>query len=564
MKKMKKALKNLFAIIVLSLTIIACDEDFTSVGTDIIGEQNFEATSQKYPVISYNQKMEPVQTSNLPIHMLGVYNDPNYGNSNAGYLSQITPTSFNPSFGDEPEIESVIIEIPYFSTRTGVDDEGNGEYELDSIFGNAPIKLTAYRSNYFLRDFDPNSEFESPQLYYSNEVEMTGSIDPALIEGDLLFEEASFEVSNSEVIIEGEEDSETGEATIDQRLSPRIRIDLGVDDGTGVLNYDYWQQTILDKEGEPELSNAFNFRNYFRGLYLKPEAITTEGTMMLLDFSGATITIRYSFLPTSSTDDTGGDDDVEREEASYVLNFNGNQVNLFNNNFMPPLQDGDPVNGDANLFLKGGEGSLAVVNLFEGLNFDDNPDSDNAFEIFKKEFVEVEDNMSGNFSESKRLINEANLVFYVNQDLVDGEEPNRIYLYDLKSKRALIDYFLDPTINNGIPSFSRSQHLGVLEREGDAFDGDGIKYKIKITEHIKNILLRDSTNVQLGLVVSGNINLENTIAQYDLQTDETEELVNKVPLGSIVTPRGTILHGNNSPQQDKRVQLEIFYTEPNN
>jgi len=566
MKKTQKALKNLFAITLVLITFIACDKDFTSVGTDIIGAQNFETNSLKYPVITYSQKMEPVQTSGLPLNKLGVYNDPNYGTTTAGFLSQLTPSRFNPNFGEEPEIESVIIEIPYFSRRTGTDEDGNGEYELDSILGEAPIKLTAYRSNYFLRDFDPSSEFESPQLYFSNELEPTGSIDPTLVEGDLIFEIMSFTASSDEIVIEGEEDPETQETPVEQRLSPRIRLDLGVDDGNGVINYDYWTQIILDMEGEPELSNALNFRDYFRGLYIKAEALTPDGTMMLLDFSAANITINYSFTPLTSTDDTGGDDDPEREDATYILNFSGNRVNLFSNNFTPPLQDGDPVNGDASLFIKGGEGSLAVINLFEGLNFDDNPNADNVFESFKKEFVEVEDDLTGNFSESKRLINEANIVFYVNQNLVEGgeEEPNRVYLYDLESKIPLIDYALDPSVNNGRPLISRALHLGPLQREGDAFDGEGIKYKIKITEHLKNILLRDSTNVSLGLAVTGNINIETVTPQNDLQTEETEELVNRVPVSSVVTPRGTILHGNNSPDQDKRVELEIFYTEPNN
>jgi hypothetical protein len=35
-------------------------------------------------------------------------------------------------------------------------------------------------------------------------------------------------------------------------------------------------------------------------------------------------------------------------------------------------------------------------------------------------------------------------------------------------------------------------------------------------------------------------------------------------LSSVITPRGTILHGNNTEDETKRVYLEIYYTEPNN
>src|SRR5690606_1939830 len=34
----------------------------------------------------------------------------------------------------------------------------------------------------------------------------------------------------------------------------------------------FWKTAIMSKEGQPELSNENNFKNYFRGLYLKAEA----------------------------------------------------------------------------------------------------------------------------------------------------------------------------------------------------------------------------------------------------------------------------------------------------
>jgi hypothetical protein len=172
-------------------------------------------------------------------------------------------------------------------------------------------------------------------------------------------------------------------------------------------------------------------------------------------------------------------------------------------------------------------------------------------------------NTDGEFVRSKRLVNEANLVFHVDQDFVDGEEPDRIFIYDLNNNSPLIDYFLDPTSNNFNPLETKILHLGALERTDDEPDGEGIKYRLKITEHINNLLVRDSTNVKLGLAVSGNLNIENENNQYDIITDETN-ILDRLPISSIISPRGTVLFGNNTTDPDKKVQLEIFYTEPNN
>ncbi|MCZ4238249.1 DUF4270 family protein, partial [Staphylococcus equorum] len=49
--------------------------------------------------------------------------------------------------------------------------------------------------------------------------------------------------------------------------------------------------------------------------------------------------------------------------------------------------------------------------------------------------------------DKKWLINEANLILYVNQDLMVGgaTEPERIVIYDLKNSNVLADYNQDPT-----------------------------------------------------------------------------------------------------------------------
>ena len=45
-------------------------------------------------------------------------------------------------------------------------------------------------------------------------------------------------------------------------------------------------------------------------------------------------------------------------------------------------------------------------------------------------------------------------------------------------------------------------HGGYIELDEDK---NGLMYKIRISEHIKNIIRKDSTNVKLGLVVSSDI-----------------------------------------------------------
>ncbi|MCB0446658.1 MAG: DUF4270 family protein, partial [Gelidibacter sp.] len=299
-----------------------------------------------------------------------------------------------------------------------------------------------------------------------------------------------------------------------------------------------------------ELSNANNFKDYFRGLYFKTESIADDGTMALLNFAASTanVTLYYSKDPIDENSET-------RITSTYVLTFGSNRVNFLSNQFNFPLQDGNSTTGDEKLYLKGGEGSIAYIDLFDGENHDEDDANLNTFETFKNDFVETDAN--GKFIKAKRLVNEANLVFYVDQTQAQSQEPDRIYLFDAKNNTALIDYAID--IGNSVSANdSKTNHLGKLIREGNTPNGQGIKYKLKITEHINNLLLRDSTNVKLGLAVSGNVNLEGQLSQRNILTDETTE--NKIPVSSIISPRGTVLYGNNTTDEAKKLHLEIFYT----
>ncbi|WP_425076619.1 DUF4270 domain-containing protein [Psychroserpens sp. S379A] len=542
MKNKTIALRNSVVLVLLTSLFIACDKDFATIESDIINNNtatSFDVLSRDFDVIAYTKPLEPVQTNSLPINSLGVYNDAVYGQTIANVVTQLSPLISDPDFGTDAVLDSVVITIPYFSTLTNFDSDNNPVYKLDSVFGNAPMKLSIYESNYFLRDFDPNSSINDPQIYYSNQNTGTGVIPDTQLEGTLLYSDDNFEPEDDIIELENED----GEVT--QRLAPALRIAFNADETEDQAEIAYWQDKIIAKSGQPELSNTNNFKDYFRGLYFKVEPIAGEGTMSLLNFgsSNANITLYY----TNNTDS-------DPTQSTFIINFTENRVNFLFNDFNIP--DGDDSFGDEKLYLKGGKGSVAAVQLFDGENIDED-DTINSFESFKNEFVEVDEN--GKFIKSKKLINEANLVFYVDQNSVsDIVEPERIYLYDMNNNIPLIDYLFD-SANTVSPVDSRTSHSGRLQRDEN---GKGLKYKIRITEHINNLLLKDSTNVNLGLAVSGNINLENNAQQFDVLN--SANATNKVPMSSIITPRGTVLYGNNTSDEEKKLYLEIFFTEPNN
>jgi hypothetical protein len=134
MKRNKFALQILvFGLIVISF--IACDKEFTSINSDVITDENatnFDIFSKKYDVISYTEALGPVQTNDLGLNTFGVYDDV-YGRTTSSFLTQVALSSFDPEFGEEVEIDSVILNIPFFSTATEVEEDENILYYIDSV-----------------------------------------------------------------------------------------------------------------------------------------------------------------------------------------------------------------------------------------------------------------------------------------------------------------------------------------------------------------------------------------------------------------------------------------------
>ena len=543
---MKSLHINIF--IILLIAVFSCEKDFASFDSEVINSDNainFSTNSLEYNLTTKSEMVNPVQTNNLPSFLLGSYNHPQFGRSNSSFVGQMVPSEYNHDFGDNVVLDSVVLTIPYFSRGIDTSEEGDITYEIDSVYGNEPIKISVYRNNFFFRTFDPFSNFDTSQSYYSNgSLSVEEIIDVTQLEGELLFEIDDFTPSANQINLTQIDTS--GNTYVSQRLAPALRFKLNNP------NDNFWESNFFENEGNQVLTNEPNFKEFFRGLFIKIES-NSEGSIMLLNFasSNTKLTIHYTSDNTNVGDsDTGSIDDIETNQHEYVMNFSGNLINLFDNE--NPIDVGlmDQSIGNENIYLKGGEGIISTLDLFSGSITDDSGEEISEFDHFKQFFYdEVSD-------EPIRIVNEAYIEFFVNQNFSNDDEPERIYIYNYEQNTALIDYFLDQSVSS-LTINAKINHLEPLVR--DSLDDDkGIKYKIRITEHLNNLILRDSTNAKLALGVISDVA---SVQNYKILNDsETED--KRLASGVILSPKGTILHGNLSPDVDKRPKIKIYYTEP--
>lgn len=551
----RKSFVQKFNLGFVVVAFISCDKDFNTIDADVIGENNYDfSLNDEGIVVAYNQGLGVMQSNNLPVNPLGIYQDPNFQTTTAHFVTQLqlSSTNFNPTFGAALKVEKVELLVPYFfdAAQTVRGSDGTSTYVLDSIYGTreSKMKLSVYENGYFLRDTDPESGFTSGQRFFADQrPDFDSNRYGTDAEGNsLLF---GTRLNDSTAVSQNDafffDKSEIKEITVDDDgdttttyVAPSMKLNL---------NRKYFEKKIFSDVGKANMVNNNTFKNYFRGLYFKIEQIPGEnGEQALIDFSKGKIKITYSENQVVNSVTT-------RVEKTLELNMSGNTVSLqdisnLDTDYSNALSNINPTSGDKSLFLKGGSGSMAVIDLFG-----QGPD----LKVVPNQLVE--------FRNNNWMINEASLTFYVDRSTLyfhDPEaklpEPNRIYLYDLTNNRPLIDFYTDQTQSTTRPKNSKFVHDGIIQRL--ASDDRGEKYRIRITNHIANLIRKDSTNVKLGLVVTEDYRV---ISNMDRKNPGLST-VKKAPLSSVMNPLGTILYGN-TPEvpEAKRIKLEIFYTKIN-
>lgn len=593
----------------LLLVFTACEEELGTLGEGVIAGEPFTTGREVFDVFAFNKSVMAVQTNRLPLYQLGTFNDPVYGRRNATIISQLTLPNVqgNPTFGDSsqatednadndeiastiPENETVTavyLHLPFQQPPASSDSDGDGipdalepegdeedpnsdfdgdgvtdneervlgsnpfdpnedgsgddfipntfpqRFDLDSIYGdrNQVFNLKVYRSTFFLRDLDPGANFEEAQQYFSNQ-------DFSAFRGEVLYDsenpdEDPLTISDEEFLFFQDDDPDTD---TDESLQVRTRLNPGI---RVPLDNEFFQTNILDKEGQSELLSQTNFNDFFRGIQVVGDDM--EDLMFLLDMTQATITVTYDFQDYNSTDET-----IETTERDFVLNllFNnngvvtGNAVNSFVDDPLPGdiAQDLDNGENTDRIYVKSGQGTITEVKLFG--------EEDTAA-----------DEVINQIRANNWIINEANLVFFVDQNMVTdtSEEPPRLYLFNGETNQPLYNVATENSTGEE-PLRLFLNYDGILEEE----NGRGVKYTVRITDYINDIIVRDSTNASLALTTTSNIRF--ATVNEAMGTGNT---VIDVPVLSTISPLGTVLFGSNvdAANEDKKLKLEIFYTE---
>ena len=602
---MNLIINKIFLILILIFSLFSCKTEFNQNGYELLSDNILTSSSFFAPVYFENKEISDIQTNNTTHYQLGNFKHSFFGQFSSQIISQLTIPN-NPIFGrfsqdvedsqsndpfviqENEKINEVFLEIPFFVNNEDSDGDGvidqfdsdpndiysdsdldgvsdfdeslnltdplnvdtdsdgisdlddedntvfysteNSQYRVDSIYGNrlSNLNLKVNELTYYLSNLDPDNNFETSLKYFSSDDFLSQGFF-----GKTLFDD-QFQLDFNEIRLNYKtDDPKTDDIdetkTIETRLTPRLRIPLDIE---------FFQSKIIDKEGSRNFSNQLDFSNYLRGIIVQITD-SSDDIYLLLNFSNALIRINYEFdrYNNNLTDSDLSDDFVYKDYNSFIIETNGITFNNFKKSTNNNIKDGDK----SKIYLKGGLGHIAKIRLFES---DLNKNS----------------TLLDSIRNNNWLINEANLVFYVDQEEIlnwDNEElADRIFLFDMDNSSVILDYDIDnstQSLNNRNKYF----YGGILE-----YDDNGIpyRYKFRITEYLRELLKNDDfENSDLGLSLTSDI-LNKQFCSAILKNDS--EKIN-VPVASVLNPMGTILVGTNPKIEnlEKKLKLEIFYTD---
>ncbi len=603
---------KLLVSLCFTLLYFSCNKDFYLIGEELFVDQTISTFKENYPAYTFQEYLQRVETSVQNMVQLGKIEHPIFGRSEASIVSQLSinnslffgdlrqdiEESENPSsisvIPENEKVTAVYLDLPFFTNQKDKDNDGvidsldvdpedpesnsdedeltdfietqaglnplsadsdgdgildhndtdnesyeseNNVYEIDSIYGNsnASFNLKVFELTYYLNSLDPAKNFETDRTYYSDDDFFERGFYDAILHDkriNLNFEELRFNYE--------EDDPETADIDesirVETRLTPRIRVPLDVS---------FFQERLIDQEGKPSLETNKAFQEVMRGIIIQTDNFS-EDLYMLLSLSDASIRVEYEYdkYNVNGTAEDESDDFIEKARKELSMSLSGVRINVIKNEVSSPeinelLESSTLESPSKKLYIKGGK--------FHG-----------RIRLFSEE-NEDEQNLLDDLKRQNWLINQAKLVFYIDpdQNLTDSKLfADRLYLYKYDSGEPLLDYINDNSEAPNLINGNKITFGGFLEYDNN---NKPYRYAFDITKHISDIIRNDSPNIDLGLVVTSNINDNSLLMAFE---DLSEDSNYKYPRAATLNPLGTILLGSSPSENlsEKKVQLELTYS----
>lgn len=329
-----------------------CEPDPDSLGEQLFLDGAAEGNEVPYDVIAYNiSNNDSIRSdaAKLGLATLGAFNEGQFGMQKASYYTQLRLAAYDPDFGTNAVIDSVVLAIK---------PSAGSQYASDSI-------TTTTDENYIYPDGNVAAKKvvnTYPVIKYGkakfNDGKMTIKVNEVteFLNGynDIAYSNKNYAIGD-----------ELGSKVFNGKVSSVVitkdsdNTALPGPDGVGFripLSPTFFQSKIINKKGQPELKDVASFIRYFRGL--KISVLEDDGYLMQFSPSGVELIMYYKSV------DAGATTATQKKYAfsigngnAHIGNYQYNRAGSAAGTALPP----STTTGDAKLFAQGmGGNSIGI------------------------------------------------------------------------------------------------------------------------------------------------------------------------------------------------------------
>lgn len=354
---MKTNISNLLKIMSFALigviTIISCESDPDHLGEQLFSDSALEGIRKNYDIVAYNKdngNYIEADAMTLNTVRIGAFKENVFGMQKTAFLSQISLSSYAPTFGTNAEVDSVVLYMtPIYNSNSLAKTSSDFNYintDGDTIAATQNLEI------YPVVKYGNDSINATPSIFNIQVHEVTDFLKSV---GDTIYSNETFAYGtllgtkefdgniNSIEILDKNDNSTLFKA--DKSL--RIPLDAS-----------FFQTKIVAQQGTNNLKDFATFIRYFKGIRIS--VLENDGYLFGINPNSTTIKMYYKY----------DDNDGKRKPATYTMNLgSGNshigqyEYNTVGSTVAEVLSSTNSTDGDSKLYLQGMGGSSVMLKI---------------------------------------------------------------------------------------------------------------------------------------------------------------------------------------------------------
>ena len=221
----------IFPFLFLSLLLISqgCKKEISSIGLDLKDRDDLlnAVFTDTVTLTAYSVLEDTLNTTGLVAHYLGCLKDNIFGNSTASIFTQLVPSGNNVTFGESPQLDSIVLTLRYY-----------GGFYGDTL------------NPFTIKIYELSEDIIADQTYYQHHSIAYDESNSLTYSDFHLFPKPNTKVK------------------VDSLLNAHVRIRLKDELGDRFLR------------DAKKMVNAETFKKYFKGLFIYAEPLRNEGSMV--------------------------------------------------------------------------------------------------------------------------------------------------------------------------------------------------------------------------------------------------------------------------------------------